>query len=491
MGVQEAGDAIPSTTDALIDLARLAAPLCVSQIAWGLINSMCVIAAGAVGVAQLGGVAMGFSLMNSTGYAFGSGLCGALETLLSHSYGRDPQSRKYGTHTQRMILLLLCISIPLAALLCYIDVLLGAAGMDASIVFYTTSFVRITVFGLVPMLLLEVQRRYLTCQCVSTPVSVSILVAAAALPLFLAAYRASMFNMMGLAAIGWAWVSTLCLVNVCLFGYTVATGMYKQSWGGWNRDALRRWGPMLHLGVPSLLMTVAEWGCMEMMSLVGGFNPPIEYAAFSISVQLVVFAWNSCAGFYTAVSVLIGNSIGAGRNLAARKYAITSMAMVFCITLINVATMWCLGRRIPMLFTSSEDVIVQYERLLPFVLCWHMVDTFQSNMLGILRGTGMLQRGAQIINMAMNLCGLPLGVVLCFKVGMGAGGLWLGMFLGVFVVGVPQYLWSMAYTDWHAIKAHGEDPAVLLEEDNHDTLPVAQSIQIQEFPQEQSTRAAS
>jgi MATE family multidrug resistance protein len=472
-GIKPETVAVPTTGEAISSLIKLAAPLCASQVAQSLIGSVCVMFAGRFGVAPLGGVGMGISIMNATGYAFGSGFCGALETLLSHSYGRNPSSKKYGTHAQRMVLLLLMLSIPLGALLCFIDVVLLALGIHGDVVFFTTVFIRMTVFGLVPMMLVEVQRRYLACQHLSKPVSGSVVTAALALPLLIMIFLNHPFDL-GFLAIPSGWVCVMILMNLGLLGYLYFTGKYKETWGGWSRSALRHWGPMLHLGLPSLGMTFAEWSTMEVLTVLGGFNPPDEYAAYAISVQVVIIIWNIPAGIYSGIAVLIGNSIGAGQNMAARKHAIVSIGVVFCITLTNVTTLWILGRRVAMLFTMDEVVLRHYEHLLPFFTLWHMTDTFQSNMLGILRGAGMQDRGAWMIFTVMMVCGVPLSVLMGFKLGMGPAGLWCGIFLSVLCIGVPLYTWSFAGTDWQSLRAHGEDP-VVLEEDCVESPVIANS----------------
>ena len=451
---------IPTTSEAAAALFKLAAPLCVSQVAQFALATVCIVFAGAMGVAQLGGAAMGLSLMNATGYAVGSGLCGSLETLLSHSYGANPESKKYGTHTQRMIFLLLILSLPLAALLCYIDLILSAMGQSQEIVFYTTSFVRVSVFGLVPMMQIEVQRRYFACQHMSKPVSVSVVAAAASLPLVIMVMLGPPFSF-GFRGIAGGWVFVMCMMNVGLTGYLVMTGRYKQTWGGLNRDAFRHWGPMLKLGVPSFAMTFAEWITLEAVSVIGGINTPQDYAAFIISVQVIIFCWNIPAGIYSGVAVLVGNSIGSGNNLAAKKYATTSILVVGCIAVIDVVVVIVAGRRVARIFTNDEYVLLKYESMIPYFTSWHLVDTFQSNMLGIFRGAGMQHRGAWIIFLAMAIVGVPLSTAFCFELGFGVAGLWLGVFIGVVCFGLPLYVGTFLRTDWLALQPHGEDPAVI------------------------------
>uniref|UniRef100_A0A0A9ZE40 Multidrug and toxin extrusion protein 1 n=1 Tax=Lygus hesperus TaxID=30085 RepID=A0A0A9ZE40_LYGHE len=77
-----------------------------------------------VGVNELGATSLAFGLINATALAFAGGFCGALETMLSYSYGRDPHSTMYGTYAQRMVVLLLIVAMCLGPIIAYADALL-------------------------------------------------------------------------------------------------------------------------------------------------------------------------------------------------------------------------------------------------------------------------------------------------------------------------------------------------------------------------------
>lgn len=76
-----------------------------------------------VGVVELGATSLAFGLINATAFSFAAGFSGALETVLSHSYGRDPTSKLYGVYAQRMLMLLLIISALLGPLIAFADTL--------------------------------------------------------------------------------------------------------------------------------------------------------------------------------------------------------------------------------------------------------------------------------------------------------------------------------------------------------------------------------
>ncbi|CUE65690.1 transmembrane protein, putative, partial [Bodo saltans] len=326
-------------------------PFNVSQVSQLSITLVMFAAVGQFGSEALGGAALANGLMNATGYAFGAGLSGALETLLSHCYGHNPKSLLFGTHAQRMILLQLIVALPLGLLIANIGSILVWMGQSPDVVAFTTQYALIGVWALVPFMFLEVMRRYYATQHVSTPITV-IIVVAAVLNIPLQHYLPSALGFVG-APIGW--LILLVTMDLALVGYLVVTGLYRNTWGGWNRSALRHWGPMVKLAFPSLIMTLCEWSAMEINTIASGFAPPTELAAFTIMMQTALTMWTMPAGNYIAAAVLVGNCIGERRPLLGRTYAIVCLAISFAISCCSVSIMLLLGEALPRCFTDDSS----------------------------------------------------------------------------------------------------------------------------------------
>ncbi|CUE65675.1 Hypothetical protein, putative [Bodo saltans] len=442
-----------SNRQIVINVVSLAFPLNISQLAQLSILLVMMSAIGEFGTHALGGASLANGLMNATGYAFGGGLAGALETLLSHCYGHNPKSLLFGTHLQRMILLQLIVALPLGLLIANIGSILVWAGQSPDVVAYTSEYALIGVWALVPFMFLEVMRRYYAAQHMSHPFTV-IIVVAAVLNIPLQHYLPAALGFVG-APIGW--LILLVNMDVALVGYLVVTGLYRNTWGGWNRSALRHWGPMVKLAFPSLAMTLCEWSAMEINTIAAGFAPAHDLAAFTITVQTAITLWTMPAGNYIAASVLVGNCIGERRPILARTYAIACLGVSFVISCFSVAVMLLLGERLPQFFSDDPVVIATFMRWRWWCAAFHFGDAYQSTMLGIFRGMGKQDLGARCVTISFVVIGLGLGFVLFFSGAMDVQALWLGPLVGVYTAGVPLFTYYFRTTDWALLEAHGTD----------------------------------
>ncbi|KAH9599321.1 Multi antimicrobial extrusion protein [Trypanosoma melophagium] len=451
-------------------------PLNIAQLAQFSINVAIIAVVGQLGVNELGGASLAYGLINATAFAFASGFCGALETVLSHTYGRDPKSKMYGIYSQRMSLILLIVGLLLSPIILFVDRLLLLVGQTPEVVKYTGEFCRIAVWGLFPVMALELLRRYFACQHLNKVLSINLTVAAVLFP-FLLVLLVKLFGFFG-APFGW------CVLMTCMSGslwlYLVITRKYKDTWGGWDDAAYRNWGPLLALAIPSMAMMLSEWVALEINNICAGFGTPEELAAFGITFQLSGVCWSNAAGTYIAASVLVGNAIGEGKPLLARKIAFCALITTVSIALLNLIIVTLVKDLFPYIFTDSEEVVSIVHSLLKYFFVYHTFDAFQSCMMGVLRGCGMQKQGAIVILFVYSIVGVPLGVFLFLKTSFGIEALWLGPATGVTLVGFPCYVYMLfRLIKWESLKVHTDhrelDNVIEQEREEADSVVICSS----------------
>ncbi|RHW70033.1 MATE efflux family protein [Trypanosoma brucei equiperdum] len=435
-------------------------PLMVTTLAQFTLNAVMMAIIGKhFGVKELGGVSLALGMLNATAFAFSAGLCGALETVLSQTYGVF-QSRGgegtmylYGTYTQRMAVMLLVISIPIGIAVIYIDVLLKSLGERPEVVYYTGRFCCIAALGIPALQFSQLISRYLSCQHQTAPLS-AVAVGSAILNPILQHLFIRMFGFNGSPM---AWVLLYVVTDVLLVAYTYYTKTYVTTWGGWDSNAVKNLRPLVNLAAPSLAMSLVEWVVLEVIMAGAGFAPPTDLAAFSITVQVFSACWGVASGTMLIVSVFIGNAIGEGKPLLAKRIANIAIVMVGVTTMLDILLCWKFEDRIPLLFSDDKEVGHVYRKLMRFVFPYHAVDTFQSTVMGILRGCGLQKIGAVIIGVTLCVVGAPLAFFLFFYVGVGVEALWIGPLCSVTFVGVPLYIYLLYwYIDWSKLQPQQE-----------------------------------
>ena len=250
-------------------------------------------------------------------------------------------------------------------------------------------------------------------------------------------------------------------------------------WSGWSRRCVQEWPAFLKLALPGMVMLCAEWWSFEIVALGAGWLGTVDLDVQGIMMNTVGLLFMLPLGVSVAASVRVGNLVGAGHAVAAKRAtwiaiglgagmeviengvlawqrlhwaqlfssqsAVVRCAAVFC---------FCLLRMPPLtLFVSVLLVCVVQLDLAAHVLlmgvCFDVLDGTQAVLSGILRGVGKQHVGA-ISNVASYaFVGVPAAFLLAFQGGMGIYGLWSGLaialVLQVTILGVCVYR-----IDWHA-----------------------------------------
>ena len=110
--------------------------------------------------------------------------------------------------------------------------------------------------------------------------------------------------------------------------------------------------------------------------------------------------------------------------------------------MLGVVFMSCAGlifvtasRLIARLFSPDPRVVRVGATLLLVAAAFQLFDGLQTVATGALRGTGDTRTPMFANLVAYWLIGLPLGYGLCFQLGWGALGIWIGLCLGLIIIG--------------------------------------------------------
>jgi MATE family multidrug resistance protein len=93
-------------------------------------------------------------------------------------------------------------------------------------------------------------------------------------------------------------------------------------------------------------------------------------------------------------------------------------------------------RPISRIFTPDEKVVRAGATLLAVAAFFQLFDGIQTVVTGALRGTGDPRTPMVCHFTAYWLIGLPLGYILCFRLLMGARGLWIGLSVALVLIGL-------------------------------------------------------
>uniref|UniRef100_A0A674KCK7 Multidrug and toxin extrusion protein n=1 Tax=Terrapene triunguis TaxID=2587831 RepID=A0A674KCK7_9SAUR len=225
-----------------------------------------------------------------------------------------------------------------------------------------------------------------------------------------------------LGVMGSAWANTIAQYTqaIFLFLYIVAKKLHVETWGGWSSECLQEWDTFIALAVPSMLMICIEWWTYEIGSFLIEISSPRRITTVVLN-QGYMYPWG------IAVSIQVGNALGAGNIEEAKRSSTTSMLCTG-----QVKQPICVGTEPRGLSATSTH---PSESSCP--------PPLQCITSGVLRGVGKQKIGAILNAVGYYAVGLPLGSVLLFVARIGMIGLWVGLLISAFIPATVSFVKSL------------------------------------------------
>ncbi|KAA8532617.1 hypothetical protein F0562_032567 [Nyssa sinensis] len=392
----------------------LAVPLIAVNMLQYCLQVISIMFVGHLGELPLSSASMATSFASVTGFSVLLGMGSALETLCGQAYGAK-QYHMLGIHTQRAMLTLLAITIPLAFIWFYTTTILIALGQDHEISTLAGTFNRWMIPSLFAYGLLQCLNRFLQTQNIVIPMMI-----------------------------------TSCYHSFVPHSFYVkfSPGCMK-TWTGISREALHDVFSFLKLAIPSAIMICLEYWSFEMVVLLSGLlpNPKLETSVLSISLNTCWMVYMISVGLGGAISTRVSNELGAGNPEGARlalcvvvMVAISEGAIVGASTIL-VRHVW--GK----LYSNEEEVIRYVAKMMPLLALSDFLDGFQCVLSGAARGCGWQNLCAFINLGAYYVVAIPSSVLLAFIFHIGGMGLWMGIICGLSVQVLALVTINLR-TDW-------------------------------------------
>ena len=197
---------------------------------------------------------------------------------------------------------------------------------------------------------------------------------------------------------------------------------------------------LLRIGTPASLGAVVDMAFFAVFTSLVGRNGEAALAANQINVQLLSFSFMPVFGLSSAVTVLVGNAIGAGQLRRASAYARETyiLAMAYCLA-IGLA-MYFGGAYAFRLFTSDVQALALAPALASLAALFQFFDGMQIVGGGVLGGGGDTRFPLLYSLGVLWLLGMPVILFAPYFVAVGVDTLWLISSLSYGVIAVGLYL---------------------------------------------------
>jgi MATE family multidrug resistance protein len=417
----------------------------------GIVDTMMV---GRVSAQAIGAVSLGSVLFYAVAM-FGSGLMLGLDTLVSRSYGAR---RLMDCH--HSLVSAVYLSLPLAPLLmllvwCWVP-LLERFGINPSVLRQAVPYLMAIMWSTFPLLLYFALRRYLQAMNRVTPIMFALVTAnlVNVAGNWILVYGHFGAPAMGAEGSGWATCISriyMVLVLVIYLLYDAArrrTGLFDAPLA----LDFKRIGELVRLGLPAAMQISLEVGVFAAATALIATLDTLSLAAHQIAINVASFTYMVPLGISSAAAVRVGQALGRGDVHAAGRAGWTAMGLGAAFMAGAGVVLVTVPQYVARVFTTDRAVIRTAVSLLAVAAAFQLFDGLQTVATGALRGTGDTRTPMLCHMLLYWLLGLPLGYVLCFVLGWGAVGLWVGLCLALILIGsVLLAVWTRKV---HAMAAH-------------------------------------
>jgi MATE family multidrug resistance protein len=210
-----------------------------------------------------------------------------------------------------------------------------------------------------------------------------------------------------------------------------------------------RLGRLVGLGLPAGFQLLLEIGVFALTTILAARLAPSALAAHQIAINAASVSYMVPLGVSSAAAVRVGQALGRRDRPGAATAGWTalglgSLFMAFAALLFVSVPGWIIRA-----FTTDPAVGAVGVHLLYVAAVFQLFDGLQVVAIGALRGAGDTRTPMLWNLVGYWVLGLPVGYVLCFRYGQGAVGLWIGLSLGLIVVGsILLRAWMRLTVPW-------------------------------------------
>ena len=256
------------------------------------------------------------------------------------------------------------------------------------------------------------------------------------------------FPALGGAGCGWASAIGMWVALVALVAWTAWSPAYRACylWRGWRLPHWPIQKRLLKIGLPMGGAALAEVTAFTSVAIFVGRFGAEQIAAHQIALNIASVLFMLPMGLAAALTIRVGQQLGAGDPRAARFIAWTGVAVGLLVAGVLMPLVLIGSDLIVALFSADPAVREVAVGLMLFAALWQLADATQVLAIGALRGYHVTFGPMLVMFAAFWLIGLPLGVRLGYY-GIGAVpplrvyGFWTGLVCALILAAIALSAW--------------------------------------------------
>ena len=393
----------------------------------------------------IGATGLGQSLYNVVAI-FGGGLLLGMDTFVAQAHGRNDVRDARHTLVNGLVLALLMTPF-LMVCVSFWPALMSHFGISLELVEPMRPFLSALNWGTLPLLAYFGLRRYLQAVNVTIPITFALVSANVvnAVGNWALIYGHLGFNAHGITGSGWStfiarsYMALALLVTLIwvetrgpLSAHEVFVSLRRAN--VFRIDSVRIWA-LVKLGAPAAGQILLEIGAFSAATALCAKLGAVQLSGHEIALNCAGFTFMVPLGISSAAAVRVGQRLGQANVEGARRAGWSAILLGAAFMTCSGLAFLSLSNVLARAFSPDPYVIAVGATLLLVAAAFQLFDGLQVVTTGALRGAGDTKTPMIANFVAYYFIGLPLGYVLGFRFGWGALGIWIGLCIGLMIIG--------------------------------------------------------
>lgn len=412
---------------------KLSTPLIISQVTVVAMTFVDTVMAGRLGSVTLAAVAVGSSLW-STAILFVFGILMAVPAVISDMDGAQSHE-KIAPFFRQVMWLALILGVVFTLVILTMDPLFALFKTQAEVIPEAEAYLHALAWGVIPLSFF-VAMRYLAdgLSVTKTTMYVSFLGLLLNIPLnYVLMFGKLGFPAMGAQGCGYA---TATVITIQMLAYFVITHKHKiigsfQVFGQFDRPDWSEIWRFFKLGFPVGVSMFAEVGFFAVITLLASSLTTETVAAHQIALNFSSLLFMVPLGLSMGITIRVGNALGRKNPRDIRNAGFIGVGLVLFTQLFSATITILFAAQIVSLYINDAEVSKVAVGLLFYAAVFQLSDGIQVASAGALRGIKDMNFIMLSNIFSFWMLGFVASWYLCFELGMGAPGLWMGIIVGL------------------------------------------------------------
>ena len=412
---------------------KLSLPLIISQITVVAMTVVDTIMAGKLGPVTLAAVAVGSSLW-STAVLFVFGILMAIPSIIAEMDGANEHHKVAPFFRQALWLAFILGSIFTVVTL-LMDPLFVLFNTQAEIIPEATAYLNALAWGVLPLSFFVAFRYFADGLSITkTTMYVSLFGLLLNIPLnYIFIFGKLGLPQMGAQGCGYA-TSIVLLVQMLTYMVIIHKHKLMGSYQVLHQFVWPDWAEIWHffrLGFPIGVALFAEVGFFSVITLLASSLATETVAAHQIALNFSSLLFMLPLGLSMGITIRVGNAVGRKNPIDIKNAGFYGVALVLLTQLFAASVMLLFADQIVGFYTEDAAVAAIASGLLFYAAVFQLSDGIQVSFAGALRGIKDMQFIMYCSIFSFWMLGFIASWYLCFKQGLGAPGLWMGIIVGL------------------------------------------------------------